>query len=156
MWQYNHSTELYHFGIKGMRWGVRRFQNKNGQLTSAGKKRYDETDGQSIKKSKHRLNLEEEYRKGGLSKKDAEIAAAKRIKKEKILAAAAGLTIAAATAYVVNKKLKEKCDSIIKSGKTLQRIEMQNTGGKLYDQFYAAKNHADKIKYAGLLGKTRL
>ena len=156
MWQYNHSTELYHFGIKGMRWGVRRFQNKNGQLTSAGKKRYDETDGQSIKKSKHRLNLEEEYRKGGLSKEDAEIAAAKRIKKEKILAAAAGLTIAAATTYVINKKLKEKCDSIIKSGKTLQRIEMQDTGGKLYDQLYAAKNHADKIKYAGLLGKTRL
>lgn len=32
--------ELYHHGIKGQRWGVRRFQNKNGTLTSAGKKRY--------------------------------------------------------------------------------------------------------------------
>lgn len=31
--------ELYHWGIKGMRWGVRRFQNKDGSLTSAGKKR---------------------------------------------------------------------------------------------------------------------
>lgn len=109
-----------------------------------------------MKKSKHRLNLEEEYRKGGLSKKDAELAADKRINKERIIAAAAGLTIAAATAYVVNKNLKEKCDSIIKSGKTLQRIEMQDTGGKLYDQFYAAKDRSDKSKYAGLLGKTRL
>ena len=32
--------ELYHHGIKGMRWGVRRFQYTNGRLTAAGKKRY--------------------------------------------------------------------------------------------------------------------
>lgn len=32
--------ELYHFGIKGMRLGVRRFQNKDGSLTKAGEKRY--------------------------------------------------------------------------------------------------------------------
>ena len=31
--------ELYHHGIKGMRWGVRRFQNPDGTLTEAGKKR---------------------------------------------------------------------------------------------------------------------
>lgn len=43
MWQYNYtpsSDELYHHGIKGMRWGVRRYKNKDGSLTSAGKKRY--------------------------------------------------------------------------------------------------------------------
>lgn len=32
--------ELYHYGIKGQKWGVRRFQNKNGTLTSRGKDRY--------------------------------------------------------------------------------------------------------------------
>lgn len=31
---------LEHFGIKNMKWGVRRFQNKDGSLTDAGKKRY--------------------------------------------------------------------------------------------------------------------
>lgn len=33
--------ELYHAGVKGMKWGVRRYQNKDGTLTPAGKKRYD-------------------------------------------------------------------------------------------------------------------
>ena len=33
-------AELYHHGIKGMKWGVRRFQKKDGTLTNAGKKRY--------------------------------------------------------------------------------------------------------------------
>lgn len=32
--------ELYHHGVKGQRWGVRRYQNKDGSLTSYGKKRY--------------------------------------------------------------------------------------------------------------------
>lgn len=32
--------ELYHWGIKDMKWGVRRYQNKDGTLTEAGKKRY--------------------------------------------------------------------------------------------------------------------
>lgn len=34
---------LAHWGIKGQKWGVRRYQNKDGSLTPAGKKRYDDT-----------------------------------------------------------------------------------------------------------------
>ena len=39
MWQYNYDY-LQHHGILGQKWGVRRFQNADGSLTSAGKRRY--------------------------------------------------------------------------------------------------------------------
>lgn len=35
-------SEFYHWGIRGMRWGIRRYQNPDGTLTPAGKKRYGE------------------------------------------------------------------------------------------------------------------
>ena len=37
----NNTQELYHWGIKGQKWGQRRYQNKDGSLTPAGQKRYN-------------------------------------------------------------------------------------------------------------------
>lgn len=42
------NNELYHYGVKGMKWGVRRYQNKDGSLTPAGKKRYDNDNDETI------------------------------------------------------------------------------------------------------------
>ena len=42
MWKYNYTDELdelYHHGVKGQRWGFRRYQNKDGSLTPAGRRR---------------------------------------------------------------------------------------------------------------------
>lgn len=41
-WQVDDEDSLAHHGIKGMKWGVRRYQNKDGSLTAKGKKRYSE------------------------------------------------------------------------------------------------------------------
>ena len=42
--------ELKHYGIKGMKWGVRRFQNADGSLTADGRKRYGSEDMRNVKK----------------------------------------------------------------------------------------------------------
>lgn len=223
--------ELYHHGIKGQRWGVRRFQKKDGSLTVAGKKRYYDTPelnkqktnmdvarsvyktsrtaydkasrryqnaptsankqamktaqskylidraayrrsklkyetnkevariedkGIDIKnKSKHRLKLEEQYKKAGMTDEQAQAAANNRIRTEKILAASAALTVGACALYVGNNYRKNRIDGVIKAGETLQRIEMQDTGGKLHDVFYVAKGKKDMKRYENLLGATR-
>jgi hypothetical protein len=48
--------ELYHFGIKGQKWGLRRFQNEDGTLTPEGKMRYLKTDSAVTKRVKKDWN----------------------------------------------------------------------------------------------------
>lgn len=52
-------NELHHHGIKGMRWGVRRYQNEDGSLTPAGKERYSrDVRENNAKKKDNRIQID--------------------------------------------------------------------------------------------------
>lgn len=90
-----YQAELYHHGIKGQKWGVRRFQNPDGSYTSAGKA-HRNSDGNASKNSDH----------------DAKMARAK-----KIAAVAGAITLAAAAAYVAtNPQAREFVANAAKKG----------------------------------------
>jgi len=46
------NNELKHYGVLGMKWGVRRYQNKDGTLTNKGKKRYNRDIKENLAKKK--------------------------------------------------------------------------------------------------------
>lgn len=54
--------ELYHYGVMGMKWGRRRYQNRDGSLTNAGKRHY-EKDMNKLKAEKKKLRNEERTKK---------------------------------------------------------------------------------------------
>lgn len=69
----NQNNYIAHWGIKGMKWGIRRYQNADGTLTEAGKKRRSSKDNDNSGVSKmsdselqqrlSRLRMEAEYKR---------------------------------------------------------------------------------------------
>lgn len=47
-----YNDQIWHWGVKGMKWGVRRYQNADGSLTDAGKRRYSTDVAANAKKKK--------------------------------------------------------------------------------------------------------
>lgn len=51
-------NELYHYGVKGQKWGIRRYQNEDGSLTTEGKARYYDANGQLNRRGQRLYNKE--------------------------------------------------------------------------------------------------
>ena len=81
MYDYYPEDELYHYGVKGQKWGVRRYQNSDGSLTDAGRAHY----GRSSSGSR---------RAGGYSSRGG-----KKVNWKKVAAVGAGVAGAAALGY---------------------------------------------------------
>lgn len=94
--------ELYHHGIKGQKWGIRRYQNDDGSLTAAGRKRYgDAAESASGQKGNSKKT----------SEKNSPEAIAKRKARAKKAAIIGGSVIAAGLAVYGAKKLNDKAVS---------------------------------------------
>lgn len=123
---------IFHFGVKGMKWGVRKSQD-------------------SIpKKSAHRIRTEASFIAKGCSPSEAEIRADKVIRTQKKMAIAAGVAIATIAATSLAIKIgKEYTGVHVAEGTTLQHISkgdsLDLTGKHLYTTF----KKADKFNYQG-------
>lgn len=112
--------ELYHWGIRGMKWGVRRYQNKDGSLTPAGRKRYD-SEAEKLRE-RERVVKNKERTKAKLAKLDAK--KAELDAREEVLAGPKKMTRA-------EKRAAEKAAKAAKNAGTKQKSIKDMTDDEL-------------------------
>lgn len=154
------NNQLYHHGVKGMRWGVRRYQNEDGTLTAAGKKRQERLEREKphedyanahskkdvsqmsdaeLRARNNRLQMEQQY--ANLTKKKQN-AAVKWV---------AGILVGAATAVAAsyaNEYAKKGAKMLeTKEGRALMKTKVSDLG-----KF--AKSKAAAVKISSELRKS--
>lgn len=128
-------NELTHWGIKGMRWGVRRYQNKDGTLTTAGKKRYAKE--MAKLKEEERVAKNQQRTKAKLDKLDE--------KRREIEAIKSGKPVPKPAEKQTHKiGIKDMSDEELRSVVTRLQLEQQYRQLRP-EQVSAGKRFADKV-----------
>ena len=147
-WTCTRQGELYHHGIKGQKWGVRRFQNKDGSLTPAGKKRYDEPNesrnSNSDEERKRRIRRNVMMGVGATAAALAVIGGMRYVSNNRKMDLAKGVQ-EIGFHKMIAEELSEK-DTIIKKGTKFQRIssmkleDYTNKGKVVYTSYLKGDN----------------
>lgn len=125
--EYHNETELYHWGVKGMKWGVRRYQNKDGSLTSKGKKRYSRMSDDELRKEIYnQVKKERSKQTGWYNKWDVSNTIGSNSK-------------AAQDKYLKDKKEYESSDSFKQAVKKLKTLDKRFNEGKIDPDKYNAE-----------------
>ena len=119
---------LQHYGVLGMKWGVRRYQNKDGSLTAAGRARLDKKDEKWAKKKGDKIT---ETARKKLSK-ELDRYAAELLQNPNALTSRGKLSVATVNAY--NRKMAEVMSQKVSdlrspSGKTVQFVAKRGEVG---------------------------
>jgi hypothetical protein len=145
---YIYTDEMYHHGIKGQRWGIRRYQNKDGSLTPAGKKRYSDGDGEQ-KKSRYDKYYEK-YKTLGYDDEKAAKAAKGRVAVERSLIVAGSVAVAATAAYAGYRYWDNTKDRMISPEQVMQTVHKGDATTRMQPgaPFYATYGKKDNTIYA--------
>lgn len=141
---------LQHHGIKGMRWGVRRFQNEDGSLTPEGKKRYEDDGNGGYKKRSRYDRLYDKYKTIGYTDEKAAKAAKGRVAAERSLAVIGGIAVAAAGAYAGYRIYDNNKDRFIAPDKIIQTVHKGDASERVKpgNPFYATYDKKDNVIYS--------
>ena len=127
-------SELSHAGVKGMRWGIRRYQNEDGSLTDLGRKRYSSAKRDVMDKA--RSDAYDKAVKTHLVKNPGDVAGAKAAGRQASKAATA--TTKVDQDKLLNDMVKKDLDST--------NTVLRETGNASRTAANAVKNTHIKVK----------
>lgn len=122
------TDELYHHGIKGQRWGIRRYQNYDGSYTQRGLKRYYESKD-AYEKANEKYKMTKEWYKSN--------------KKE------SGAKTKLTNARIEKTKLKRRTKNIYKH---LKQDKLADKGKVLYSKGYTINGKKNALKVLSGIG----